>query len=68
MKLNASISLTPAQVAEIICKYLSEYGINNISHQDITFIIKEVEKGNQRDPYKVSELTEIQIKHIKIGE
>ena len=68
MKLNASVSLTPVQVAEIICNYLSENGINNVSHQDITFVIKEVEKGNQRDPYKVTELTEVQIKNIKIGE
>ena len=68
MKLNATISLTPVQLAEIICNYLDENGVNNVSHQDITFVIKEVEKGNQRDPYKVSELTEVQIKNIKIGE
>lgn len=68
MKLNATISLTPVQVTEIICNYLSENGITNVSHQDITFVIKEVEKGNQRDSYKVKELTEVQIKNIKIGE
>ena len=68
MKLNATISLTPVQVTEIICNYLSENGISNVSHQDITFVIKEVEKGNQRDSYKVTELTEVQIKNIKIGE
>ena len=68
MKLSATISLTPIQVMEIICNYLNENGITNVIHQDITFVIKEVEKGNQRDPYKVTELTEVQIKNIKIGE
>jgi hypothetical protein len=68
MKLNATISLTPIQVMEIICDYLSKNGVTGISHQDITFVIKEVEKGDQRDPYKVTELTEVKIKNIKIGE
>lgn len=68
MKLNATISLTPVQVMEIICNYLSENNIKNVSHQDITFVIKEVERGDQRDPFKVTELTEVQIKNIKIGE
>ena len=68
MKLSAVISLTPVQVAEIICNYLSANNIKNVSHQDITFVIKEVERGDQRDPYKVTELTEVQIKNIKIGE
>ena len=68
MKMNAIIRLTPVQVMEIICDYLSENGVKNVSHQDITFVIKEVERGDQRDPYKVTELTEVQIKNIKIGE
>ena len=68
MKMNAIIRLTPVQVMEIICDSLSENGVKNVSHQDITFVIKEVERGDQRDPYKVTELTEVQIKNIKIGE
>jgi hypothetical protein len=68
MKLNATISLTPIQVMEILCDYLSKNGVTGVSHQDIGFIINEVEKGNQRDSYKVAELTEVKIKNIKIGE
>lgn len=68
MKLNATINLTPLQVMEILCDYLNKNGVTGVSHQDITFVIKEVEKGNQRDPYKVTELTEVQIKNVKIGE
>ena len=68
MKLNATISLTPIQIMEIICDYLSKNGVTGVSHQDITFVIKEIEKGNQRDSYKVTELTEVKIKNIMIGE
>ena len=68
MNLNAVISLTPAQVKEILCDFLSLNNIKNVNHQDITFVIKEVERGDQRDPYKVTELTAVQIKNIKIGE
>lgn len=67
MKLNATISLTPIQLMEIICDYLSKNGVTGVSHQDIVFVINEVEKGDQRDSYKTTELTEVKIKNIKIG-
>lgn len=67
MKLNATIELDKVQVLEIIAQYLDKQGIT-VSHQDIHFKIKEIEKGHQRDSYKVHEFTGVKISNIQIGE
>ena len=67
MKFNATIELDKVQVLEIITQYLDKQGIK-ISHQDICFKIEEVEKGNQRDSYKVHEFAGVKINNIQIGE
>lgn len=67
MKFNATIELDKVQVLEIITQYLDKQGIR-VSHQDIHFKIEEVEKGTQRDSYKVYELTGIKINNIQVGE
>ena len=61
MKFNATIELNKIQVLELITKALEANGFD-ISHQDIEFIIQEVELG------KVHELTGVKIKNIQIGE
>ena len=61
MKFNATIELNKIQVLELITKALEANGFN-ISHQNIEFIIQEVELG------KVHELTGVKIKNIQIGE
>lgn len=67
MKFNATIELDKIQVLEIITKALETNGFK-ISHQDIEFKIQEVERGDQRDPWKVHEFTGVKIKNIQIGE
>ena len=67
MIMNATITLNQTQMREIICNYLERQGINNVSHQDISFVIEAVEHGDQRDTWTTHELTQIQIKNIRIG-
>lgn len=67
MKFGATITLTPNQLRTIIENYLEQQGIKNVSDQDITFIIQEVERGDQRDHWKQHELTKVEIKNILIG-
>lgn len=67
MSFNATITLNPTQVREALCEYLETKGVKNISHQDINFIIKSVEHGDQRDPWSTYELTAVEIKNIKLG-
>ena len=67
MKFNATIELDKIQVLEIITQYLDKQGIR-VSHQDIQFKIEEIEKGNQRDSWKVHEFIGVKINNIQIGE
>ena len=68
MKFGATITLTPNQLRTIIENYLEQQGIKYVSDQDITFVIQEVERGDQRDPYKILTLTGVTIKGIRLGE
>ena len=65
--MNASVDLNPTQIRELICKHFAKNGIKGINHQDIEFVIKEVEKGDQKDYWKEYEFTCARIKNIKIG-
>lgn len=67
MKFNATIELNKVQVLELITKALEANGLK-VSHQDIEFKVEEVELGNQRDFWKVHEVTGVKIKNIQIGE
>lgn len=67
MSVLATIELNPTKVRDIICDYLSRQGIQGVSHQDISFEIKGVEKGTQMDYWTEYELTSIKIKNIRIG-
>ena len=67
MTFPATIELNAVRVKDILCDYLSQHGVKGINHQDIDFVIKEVEKGDQRDYWKEYELTSVKIKNIKIG-
>ena len=44
MFFNAKIELNPIQIKEIICDYLQQMGIKVVSHQNIHFNIKEIER------------------------
>ena len=67
MKFGATITLTPNQLRTIIESYLEQQGIKNVSDQDITFVIQEVERGDQLDHWRQHELTKVEIKNIMIG-
>lgn len=67
MKFNAIIELNKVQVLELLTKALETQGIR-VSHQDIEFKVEEVDRGNQRDPWTVHEVTGVKIKNIQIGE
>ena len=67
MKFGATITLTPNQLRTIIENYLEQQGIKNVNDQDITFVVQEVELGDQRDHWKQHELTKVEIKNIMIG-
>lgn len=67
MLFNAKIELNPIQIKEIICDYLQKTGVIEVNHQNIHFIIKEVEKGTQKDFWKEYEFQGITIDNIKIG-
>ena len=68
MKFKATIEITPLELKHIIEDYLESHGVKMVSDQDIHFIVEEVEHGNQRDPWKVHELTKIKIEGLRIGE
>jgi hypothetical protein len=65
--MNASVELNPTQIRELICNYFAQNGIQGVSHQDIDFVIKEVERGDQRDHWKEYTLTCVRVKNIRIG-
>ena len=66
---KATIEITPLQIREILCQYLKTKGIDNVSHQDISFIIETKEYGDQKDFFwTTNELKRVEIKNIKIGE
>ena len=67
MKFGATVTLTPNQLRTIIEDYLEQQGIKNVSDQDITFVIQEVERGDQHDHWKQHELIKVEIKNILIG-
>ena len=67
MKFSATITLTTNQLRTIIENYLEQQGVKNVSDQDIVFVVQEVERGDQRDPWKQHELTKVEIKNILIG-
>ena len=67
MKFTASIEINTSQLRTIIEDYLERNGIKNVSDQDIHFIIEEVERGDQRDPWKALELTKVKIDNIRVG-
>ena len=57
MIMKATITLNQMQMLEIVCDYLKRQGIDNVSHQDISFIVEPVEHGDQRDSWTTHELT-----------
>ena len=67
MNFSATVELNPTQIKEIICDYLSQHGVHGVSRQDIDFVIKEVVREDQIDPWKEYSLTSIRIKNVKIG-
>ena len=67
MNFDATIELNPIKVKDILCEYLSQNGIKGVSHQDVNFVIKEVERGDQRDHWKEYALTCVRVKNVKIG-
>ena len=67
MKFRANIQLNKVELCELITQALQKQGIR-ISHQDIEFKVEEVERGDQRDSWKVHELTGAIIKNISIGD
>ena len=67
MVFNAKIEINSIQIKEIICNYLHQAGVREVNHQNIHFIIKEVEKGTQRDPWKEHEFQGVAIDNIQIG-
>lgn len=60
MELNVKIELNDIQVKEIICDYLQQMGVKGVSHQNIHFNIKEVER-------ECSAFQGITIDGVKIG-
>ena len=68
MKFKATIEITPLELKHIIEGYLESHGVKMVSDQDIHFIVEEVERGDQRDPWKVSELTKVKVEGLRIGE
>lgn len=68
MKFKATIEITPLELKHIIEDYLEAYGIKMVNDQDIHFIVEEVERGDQRDPWKAHELTKVKVKGLRIGE
>ena len=68
MKFKATIEITPLELKHIIEDYLESHGVKMVSDQDIHFIIEEVEHGNQRDPWKMHELTKVKVEGLRIGE
>lgn len=67
MIMKATVELDTTQLREIIVKYFEQEGVKNVSHQDIQFKVEAVERGDQRDPFTVYELTGVSVKNIKIG-
>lgn len=68
MQFKATIEITPLELRHIIEDYLERHGIKMVSDQDIHFIVDEVEHGDQRDPWKVYELTKVKVEGLRIGE
>ena len=68
MKFKATIEITPLELKHIIADYLESHGIKMVSDQDIHFIVEEIERGDQRDPWKVHELTKVKVEGLRIGE
>jgi len=67
MLFNAKIELNPVQIKEMICDYLRQMGVKGVSHQNICFNIKEIEKGTQRDHWKELALQGVTIDNVQIG-
>ena len=67
MKFNATIELSVLQLRTIIEDYFEKQGIKNVSDPDIHFVVEEIERGDQRDPWKTHELTKVLIKNIRLG-
>lgn len=67
MIMNATITLTEAQLREILVEYLQREGIMVVSPQDISFNVEYVEMCPQRDASGIHKFTGVTVKNIKVG-
>lgn len=66
MVMKAEIKLDEIQVREIITQFMKKNNID-ISHQDITFDVKETTHGDQRDVWTTHEFKGVIIKNVQLG-
>jgi hypothetical protein len=67
MKFNATISLSPQEVTDIILKHLRSNGVEGLKFENVHYRIEEFECGNQMNPFKKHLLARVEIDNVKIG-
>jgi hypothetical protein len=67
MVMTATITLTEAQLREILVEYLQREGMIGASHQDISFNVEYVKLSPERDAIGTHKFTGATIKNIKVG-